>query len=313
MLVLIVEDDAVSRRILQRAVERLGHRCLLAEDGELAWELYRDQRPEVIISDWVMPRLDGLALCARVRENPLDGYPYFVLLTSRTERRHRLEGMQAGADDYLTKPLDPDDLQLRLIAARRATALHRKLIEQAAQLERLTERLYADGRRDPLTGVGNRRGMEEELQRLAALSRRYEQGFAIALIDIDHFKRYNDTCGHPAGDETLRAVAQTLSQQSRTEDCVYRYGGEEFLAVFPHQDRGGARLAAERMRRAIMDLGIPHPGTTPPGPVTVSAGVAALTSGADGRDVGTLVSRADAALYRAKQAGRNRVEAWEGV
>ena len=308
MLVLIAEDDAVSRRILQRSVERLGHGVLLAEDGEQAWELYRELNPEVVISDWVMPRLDGLALCSRVRANPLDAYPYFILLTSRTEKQHRLEGMQAGADDYLTKPLDPDDLALRLIAARRATALHRKLIEQTAELERLSEKLFRDGRRDALTGIGNRRGMEEELKRLGARSVRYGRTFAVALIDIDHFKRYNDTCGHPAGDETLRAVARTLSEQSRTGDSVFRYGGEEFLAVFPEQTVEGAREAAERMRARIVDLSIPHPGKNPPGPVTVSAGVAC--GFAAEVPVDELIRRADSALYAAKQAGRNQVSVW---
>ena len=311
MLVLIAEDDAVSRRILQRSVERLGHRCLVAEDGEGAWALYRDHRPDVIISDWVMPGLDGLSLCRRMRSNPLSGYPYFILLTSRTEKQHRLEGMQAGADDYLTKPLDRDDLQLRLIAARRTTALHRKLIEQAAELERLSERLYQDGRRDALTGIGNRRAMQDDLSKMMARATRYEQRFAIALIDIDHFKRYNDTCGHLAGDETLRAVAQTLSGEMRAGDAVYRYGGEEFLAVFTGQDATGALEAAERMRICIQGLGIPHPGKTPTGPVTVSAGIA-QSHGIDA-SLSELMRRADAALYGAKQRGRNQVCTWQSL
>lgn len=306
MHVLIAEDDLVSRKILQRSVERLGHTCLLAADGEEALELYNEHRPDVVISDWVMPKLDGLSLCKEIRADREAMYTYFVLLTSRSDKAHRLEGFHGGADDYLTKPLDADELKLRLIAATRVTSLHRELRERARQIEQLNLDLYKDGRRDALTGIANRRAMEEDLERLHSQMHRHDHQWAIALVDIDHFKSYNDTCGHPAGDEALRRVAHCLAEVCRAHDSVYRYGGEEFLAVFPHQDLEGAIQAAERMREAVRALAIPNPGRTPSGPVTISLGVAGRLAGDEG-DVSDLIKVADDALYRAKQSGRDRV------
>ncbi len=306
MHVLIAEDDLVSRKILQRSVERLGHQCLLAANGEEALALHEAHHPDVVISDWVMPKLDGLSLCKRLRADKDATYTYFVLLTSRSDKAHRLEGVQAGADDYLTKPLDVDELKLRLIAATRVTSLHRELRERARQIEQLNQDLYKDGRRDALTGIANRRAMEEDLERLHSQMSRHGHGWAIALIDIDKFKSYNDTCGHPAGDEALRRVARCLSGVCRAHDSVYRYGGEEFLAVFPHQDIDGALQAAERMRSAVQQLGMPNPGLDPVGPMTISVGVSVCTDGTPS-EVSVLIEQADRALYEAKQAGRNKV------
>lgn len=311
MRIVIAEDDLVSRKLIERAVTNLGHSCMTAEDGEEAWKLIQDHQPDAVISDWMMPRLDGLGLCRRVRtyEEEHGGYTYFVLLTSLSEQTDRLRGMQAGADDYLTKPLDPDELQLRLICARRITALHLKLARQQEELERLNRSYYEDGRIDQLTGIGNRRMMEEDLERIHAQGTRYGHRYAIALFDIDFFKKYNDTCGHPAGDETLRAVAAALRAAGRKGDVIYRYGGEEFLALFPGQDEETGWLAADRLRVQVEAMMLPHPGKTPPGTVTVSGGITAHVGGEE-MDHLALVERADRALYLAKESGRNRVASW---
>lgn len=310
MLILIADDDRITRRLLERAVTQLGNRCIAAEDGEQAWELFQEHNPEVVISDWMMPRLDGIDLCRRIRDNPGSGYPYFILLTSLTAKEDALLGMQAGADDYLRKPLDVDELNLRLIAARRVTALHRKLTEQKIALEELNQEFYQDGRIDPLTGIGNRRMMSEEMSQMHSQFRRYDRTYAVALFDIDFFKKYNDTCGHPAGDETLRSVAKAFTEESRAGDSVFRYGGEEFLALLPAQTLEGAEIAADRLRRAVEALEVPHPGKTPAGIVTVSSGVAVLSSGEDLSE-DQLIERADQALYQAKQGGRNQVVCWK--
>ena len=217
MRIVIAEDDLVSRKLIERAVTQLGHSCMTAEDGEAAWKLIEDHQPDAVISDWMMPRLDGIGLCRRLRshEENAGGYTYFVLLTSLSEQADRLRGMQSGADDYLTKPLDPNELQLRLICARRVTALHLKIERQQEELERLNRSYYEDGRIDQLTGIGNRRMMEEDLDRIHAQVVRYGHRYAVVLFDIDYFKKYNDTCGHPAGDETLRAVAAALKAGGR--------------------------------------------------------------------------------------------------
>jgi len=305
--VIIAEDDAVSRTILRRSLERLGHECLAAENGHEALELYR-HTPEVdlVISDWMMPGIDGPGLCRLIREDDHDGYTYFIFLTALGDRRHVLAGLTAGADDYLSKPLDREELQVRLTSAFRVTQLHRRLASQNEQLEKLNERLFAESREDPLTHLGNRLRLEEDLDVLQARSRRYGHSYAVVLCDVDRFKEYNDRYGHPAGDGVLEKVAGAIMGNRRSGDTAYRYGGEEFLIVLPEQTLQSAASTADDLRKTIERLRIPHGANTPTGTVTISAGVAALVSG-DTKSTAELLDEADAALYRAKEAGRNLV------
>jgi diguanylate cyclase (GGDEF)-like protein len=306
MKILIVDDSPTPRLLLKRELEGLGHECLVAEDGVQGWEAFQGSGVDVVISDWMMPGMDGDEFCRRVRSDESAPYAYFILLTSLDDRKHVVAGMEAGADDYLTKPFEDEALATRLIAASRVTELHRTLTAQQAELERLNAGLFDDSRRDSLTALGNRRRQDEDLEMLAARGDRYGQSFCVALFDVDRFKAFNDTAGHLAGDEVLQSVAASLVDQSRRGDAVYRYGGEELLVVFPDQTIETAEIAAERMREAVEALAIPHPGLEPGGVVTVSAGVAYF-EGDHGEDVAGLLERADAALYQAKEAGRNRV------
>ena len=306
MRVLIADDSPTPRLLLKRELERLGHECIVAEDGLQAWEIFQGSGVDAVISDWMMPGLDGDELCRRVRADPDAPYAYFVLLTSLDDKRHIVAGMEAGADDYLTKPFGHEDLETRLIAATRVSALHRKIAAQQAELERLNEILFEDSRRDSLTALGNRRRQDEDLQLLADRSDRYGDGFCVALFDVDRFKAFNDSAGHLAGDEVLRRVAGSLAAERRSGDAVYRYGGEELLVVLAAQSLDSARIAADRMRAAVEALAIAHPGIEPAGVVTVSAGVAAYEP-ETGDSVAALLERADAALYEAKEGGRNRV------
>jgi two-component system cell cycle response regulator len=310
--ILIADDSATPRLLLKRELERLGHECLVAEDGLEAWEMFQGSGVDAVISDWMMPGLDGDELCRRVRADPDAPYAYFVLLTSLDDKRHVVAGMEAGADDYLTKPFGHEELETRLIAAARVSALHRKSAAQQAELGRLNELLFDDSRRDALTGLGNRRRQDEDLQMLADRAERYGDRFCVALFDVDRFKLFNDSAGHLAGDDVLRRVAASFAAECRSGDAVYRYGGEELLVLLPSQSLDTAAVAAERMRAAIEALAIPHPGIDPPGVVTVSAGVAAFEREC-GEDVPTLLKRADAALYEAKEGGRNRVAVGAGV
>jgi two-component system cell cycle response regulator len=305
--VLIAEDDAVSRTILKKAVEKFGHECLTAEDGEEAWELFQNiSEVDVVISDWMMPGLDGLELCRRVRAINNGWYTFFVFLTALGDKEHLLEGMQAGADDYLAKPLDREQLQVRLIAASRMNSLHRQLNEQNSELEKLNRELFAASRRDPLTRLGNRLRLREDLETLSAQVERYGHGYCVMLCDIDFFKKYNDTYGHLAGDEVLEKVAGVISENLRRGDMAYRYGGEEFLIILPEQTLEFASSTAERLRHRVEELAIPHEPKRPPGIVTISVGLAALSPG-ERKPVEELLKEADAALYSAKEAGRNRV------
>lgn len=309
--VLVADDDAVTRRILQVSLQRLGHTCQLAHDGTTAWELYQRDETDVVISDWTMPGMDGLELCARVRGHGKTAYTYFMLLTANEDKQHFLDGMQAGADDYLRKPPDPDELQVRMIAAARITALHRQLSRQNGELERLNRELFEQGRTDPLTRVGNRLRMQEDLEQMWSRTERYRsQPFCVALSDIDHFKMYNDACGHQAGDDVLRAVARTLTSKSRGGDAIYRYGGEEFLLVLPEQTLDGALLAMNRLREAVKELAIAHPGLGDSRHVTMSCGIARYAAG---KSIDALVKEADVALYVAKSRGRDRAIGYDVI
>jgi diguanylate cyclase (GGDEF)-like protein len=277
---------------------------LQAPDGDEAWRTFLTAQPDVVITDRMMPKVDGLELVRRIRGDELGLTTYIVLTTAMGAQADILAGMESGADDYLTKPVDPFDLQTRLIAADRTTRLHRQLMRYRVELERLNADLAEVARTDSLTGAGNRRRLDEDLVGLHSRSRRHGWAYSVAMFDIDWFKAFNDTYGHLAGDDALRAVAQALVRSGRASDNVYRYGGEEFVVVLADES-DGACLAVERWREAIQKLAIPHEGS-PFGVVTVSAGVATAPTGVEIEAEG-VVARADAALYEAKQQGRNRV------
>jgi diguanylate cyclase (GGDEF)-like protein len=288
MRILIADDEPGTRLLLTAAVQRLGHTAMVAEDGATAWTLYLAESPDVLISDWEMPGIDGTELTTRIRAHAGTKYTYVMVLTGRADQSAARATMHAGADELILKPLDTADLERRLIAAERVVALHRRLAD--------------DARHDSLTDLGNRRRLDEELAVLIARTERYGHRFALCMFDIDHFKQLNDTAGHLAGDQALRNVADALRSALRSGDSLYRYGGEEFVVTLPGQSSDGAMLAAERLRSAVEAMALPHPAG---GSVTISAGVAVAEPA--GITATELLAAADVALYRAKEQGRNRV------
>ena len=302
MNVVVVDDDPVVRLVLAKAVSGLGHVALAAEDGAGALRLVETKPVDVVVSDWMMPGMSGLELCQKIRGRDAIEYVYFMLVTALDDSEHALAGIAAGVDDCLVKPVRPFDLRLRLMVAERVTDLHRRLAERQRGLERSNVEMAATARQDPLTGLGNRLKMSEDLEIFRSRRDRYHEQFGVALFDIDHFKSLNDTAGHLAGDEALRRVAAVIRSELREADMAYRYGGEELLVALPAGVRRVA-AAAERIRKAVEHAAIPHPGR--PGPetvVTLSVGVAA----AEGETEAFLLA-ADAALYKAKSDGRNRM------
>ena len=299
MKVLVADDDPGSLLVAKAAVERYGHDCLAAADGDEAWALYLKHQPDVVVTDWMMPGMDGLALCRAIRAREADLYTYIVMLTSQGSRDDVLAGLEAGADDYVTKPLDPFVLHARLLVALRVTTLH-------ADLAHYRKVLSQQARTDPLTGLHNRLKLSEDLEQLHARSERYAEEYCLAMCDVDNFKSYNDIYGHQAGDLALREVAASLVGQVRKSDGVYRFGGEEFLVVLPNQTQEGARIFMERALDSVRDLEIEHIGD-PAGLLTLSAGISAFTT-QHKPDAEQLLGEADVALYAAKAAGRNRVE-----
>ena len=291
MKILIAEDQPVAALYIRRILEDLGHQAEVAPDGEAAWRILRDGEIPLLISDWMMPQLDGLELCRRLRAVRLDRYIYIILLTSLDRRDDRVKGLRAGADDFLTKPPDREELAVRLEIAERILAVHDQLARQNALLAELAST-------DELTGVKNRRRFREDLDMLFGQAQRQRVPLSLILLDIDEFKPYNDAFGHPAGDRVLQQIGATLCSSVRGHDVVARYGGEEFVVLLPATGADEALHVAERLRTAIADHAWPHR------PVTASFGVA--TSGPETPDPAALVNRADRALYLSKEAGRNR-------
>lgn len=312
MRILIAEDDRVSALKLRRALEKMDYEVEVVADGAAAWDRIAQGKADILLSDWMMPELDGLELCRRVRSRPDAQYTYVILLTTRQDREDRLAGLEAGADDFLTKPLDTGELVARLNVARRILAMQEQLrthAEQLAQLYAAVERqnvllerqnalLAERAATDGLTGLWNRRHFDEALASSLAYAGRHDQPLSVILIDVDLFKSYNDTYGHPAGDDVLRTVAEVLRTGARVHDVVARYGGEEFAVLLPATNAAGAVLVGERLRLAIEQR------VWPMRSISVSVGVA---TAAESSSLPGLVARADGALYAAKQRGRNQV------
>ncbi|MGL4554693.1 MAG: GGDEF domain-containing response regulator [Gemmataceae bacterium] len=299
MDILVADDDAVQRRLLEATLGGWGYRVRTAADGVAAWDVLRaDSPPELAVLDWMMPNLDGPQLCRRVREHSRDRYTYLLLLTSRADRSDLIQGLEAGADDYLIKPCDPAELKARLNTGRRILHLQNELIAAREAMRR-------QATRDGLTGAWNRAAILEVLDRELARARREARPVGVVLTDIDHFKRVNDTHGHQAGDAVLREFVARLSVALRPDDLVGRYGGEEFLIVLPGCDEAALARVCERLRQRVAG----EPFRAPDGqPIPVTTSFGAVIHGGHRYDGGDLVRSADAALYRAKAAGRDRVE-----
>jgi diguanylate cyclase (GGDEF)-like protein len=299
MRILIADDDPTIRTILQSALVRLGYKVEVALDGDQAWALLQEpDAPELAILDWKMPGMTGIEICQRLRQRKDAPYVYVVLLTGLDTLDDLVAGLEAGADDYMTKPFKAAELNARLRSGRRVLDLQRELL--AAQ-----EQLAALANYDSLTEVWNRRVILERLEQELARTEREHTPLGLILLDIDHFKRINDTLGHSCGDEVLQQVAQRLSETLRQYDCIGRYGGEEFLIVVPNCNLQETFKLAERLRRAISDTPVASAG----GPVAVSASFGATAILAEQHsDPKALIVAADRALYRAKGLGRNRVE-----
>jgi two-component system, cell cycle response regulator len=300
--VLVVDDSAVYRNMLATCLRDWGYEVFVAEDGLQAWEILQgSQAPSLMVIDCVLPGLDGIELCRRIRSRPTVPYPYILLVTAAEEKQTLIDGLHAGADDYLTKPFDVDDLRARLRSGMRILSLQGQLLHKE-------EELRFQALHDPLTGLWNRGAILEFLERELARARRGAEPLAVMVINVDNFKAINDAHGHQAGDVVLQAVARRLAGAMRTYDWVGRYGGQEFLAIVSATDAEGIRGYAERLRACIAEEAI----VSPPNfqgkiRLTISIGAAAARLGPD-FTCGFLIKSADEALYLAKKNGRNRVE-----
>lgn len=295
--VLVVEDDATTRARLAFLLKKNGFMVSLAEDGQEASELIEARHFSLVLTDWTMPRLDGLGLVERIRKANFPEYTYIILLTGLTNKANIAAGLEAGADDYITKPFDSGELLARLRVGMRILTMQKRMQDQQRKLEEIASR-------DGLTGVLNRRALEERLLEAFSYYQRRGPPLTVALLDMDHFKEVNDTYGHQAGDAVLKDTARRIQGVTRDYDSVGRYGGEEFLVVLPDTPVLSARSIAERIRLAVCERPVCFEELEIP--VTVSVGVTVVHRPYIG-DVAEVISYADQCLYRAKNSGRNQV------
>jgi two-component system cell cycle response regulator len=292
--VLVAEDDPMFRRVLQSWLENWGYHVTLAEDGRKGLQILQQEfPPQLLILDWMMPLLNGLELCRMIREQNRNPYQYIVLVTAKDAKRDLVMGLEAGADDYVTKPFDKNELRARLRAGNRILTLQHE--QMAAH-----EQLRFQATHDPLTGIWNRGEILEMLGRELDRAARSHSATGLLMLDIDHFKTINDTHGHLTGDEVLKGVTRRITKAVRTYDSLGRYGGEEFLVLLPGCSKEQIDQGAERVRAAVDSGPIIVNGAEVL--VTVSIG-AAVTAGAT--TAKEMLAAADIALYRAK-IGRNR-------
>jgi diguanylate cyclase (GGDEF)-like protein len=297
MKVLIADDSATSRAMLRSALTRWGYDVVMAENGKEALDiLAKDDPPPMAVLDWVMPELTGPEVCRRVRETLREPYTYILLLTSKNTKGETVEGLEAGADDYIVKPFDQHELQVRLRAGQRIIDLQLNLLQAR---EELRERAS----KDLLTMLPNRSAIAHTLENEISRCHRDHRTVGIILLDLDHFKKVNDTMGHFAGDAVLRETALRLRSNMRPYDQVGRYGGEEVLVVLPNCDLEQAANQAERMRHRLHATGMLVDGRE----LTVSASFGVTISDGSERSPDVFVRVADEALYRAKANGRNRI------
>ncbi len=284
--------------MLRSALAHWGYEVVLAENGEQAWKILAEpDPPPMAILDWVMPHLTGPEVCRRVRETHREPYTYILLLTSKNTKGETVEGLEAGADDYIVKPFDQHELQVRLRAGKRIIDLQMDLLQAR---EELRER----ANKDLLTMLPNRPAIASALEQEIARCHRDHRTVGVILLDIDHFKKINDTYGHFAGDAVLRETAARLRSNMRPYDRVGRYGGEEFLVVLPNCDLEQAKNQAERMRQKLHATTMLVDGAE----LRVSASFGVTVSDAAERDQDVFVRVADEALYLAKGSGRNCVQ-----
>ena len=299
MKILIADDDAVTRLMLEKAIGKMGFEVVSAADGAQAWEIITSGKPpEIVVVDWLMPGMEGVEICRRLRslESGTRKYTFAILLTAKSDKKDIIAGMEAGADDYISKPFDPQELEVRIRAGRR-------IVELQDQLRSANEKLLQLSRTDSLTGLLNRRAFYEVMDGEIARSERQNMPLSIVMLDLDHFKRINDSMGHLAGDAVLKEFSGRISTAVRHYDVLCRYGGEEFLVLLPGSEIASAVKTAERFREII--AGTPFEAINRKINVTSSLGVAQHR---EGENADVLVDRADSALYKAKQKGRNRVE-----
>ncbi len=309
--ILVVDDNPVNVRILTRSLQKAGYEVSEAYDGFRAVDIATEVLPDVILLDIMMPGRNGLEVCSILKAQPSTSHIPIIFVTAQSDPEEVVKAFTAGGSDYVSKPLRPAEILARVSVQVRLRKAEQELVSRnemsenlATELAKTNEELALLSRVDPLTKLLNRRAWGEAANQEYDRARRNNTEYGIIMMDVDYFKRFNDTLGHQAGDECLKKVAAAVTTASRTMDIIGRYGGEEFVILIPEADLGGAHIVAERIRTAIWELSIEHPGSEVDTVVTASLGVA---SGDGSVPLNRTISQADDAMYVSKKKGRNLV------
>lgn len=300
MKILLVEDSATLRAVMVGYIELDGHEVKTANSGEEALQFLETMDVDMVIMDVEMPGLDGFETTRLIRESLGSAWIPIIFVTGKNDDESLEEGIAAGGDDYLVKPISKVILHAKIRAMERISAMR-------DEMNKLNNELMELSQRDSMTGLYNRRAFDEKADEQWAIASRNKEPLTILLLDVDHFKLYNDCYGHVTGDECLRNVAQTLrSRFNRPGDVIARYGGEEFIALLPDTDKSGAEHVAEQLRVAIEEMQLKHKDSPTSRYVTVSIG-GTVVNYTTGTDIGTQIELADTTLYHSKNRGRNCV------
>lgn len=308
MKALLIEDSLTSATLIAHQLRAIGIEPLLAKEGEEGIELFKAHRPDLVLLDVILPGMDGFEVAKRIRQLEQHGeWTPVIFLSARTGDDDLQRGIEVGGDDYLFKPISAIVLAAKVRAMQRISQMRYSLVVLTRRLDDANRELQRLSSIDGLTGIANRRQYDTVLVREWRRAQRRGASIALIVCDVDHFKRYNDYFGHQAGDECLRRVASALAGQAkRPADLAARYGGEEFAVILPDTDAEGAMLVAEGMRIAVGELEMAHAPNAVLPHVTISLGVAAAVPPREAPTPGSLMAAADAALFEAKRAGRNR-------
>ncbi len=303
--ILVVDDVPVNIQLLTTYLTSEGYDIISAKDGVEAIELVQRHFPDLILLDVMMPKMNGFEVCQVIKSDKDTMFIPVIMVTALNELEDKIKGMNAGADDFISKPFNKLELMVRVRSLLRIKLLNDALNEKVQELQKAKEELRQLAITDGLTGLYNYRYFKDHLSQELHRAKRHKLGVSVVMMDIDHFKHYNDTNGHPAGDAVLKQISKLLKDNIRNIDLAARYGGEEFVLVLPESNKAAAKIVAEKIRRLVEEHKFEFEENQPNRKITISAGVATYPD--DGQDFDSLVNSADQRLYRAKQSGRNAI------
>ena len=303
--VLVVDDIPLNRKLQQTFLDSEGYDVIIARDGEEALEKIKNDSPDLILLDVMMPKMNGFEVCQNLKRNESTRFIPIILVTALNEIEDKVKGVEAGADDFICKPFNKYELLVRVKSLLRIKHLHDELEKKVIELEIAKKKLYQLSITDGLTKLYNYRYFDDQLNHELTRAKRHDLNVSVAMLDLDYFKSYNDTHGHPAGDYVLKKIGRLLHSNIRKIDIAARYGGEEFALILIESDKDAAATVANKIRDLIEKYPFKNQNTQPNGKITVSMGIASYPEEANNPH--DLVTLADDRLYKAKEQGRNKV------